>query len=128
MDMHENEIADKVLDAAFDIHRKLGPGLMESVYETILEYELVNTYGLKVSRQERVSVVWKDIKIDKAFRSDLIVEGKVLIELKSVENINLIHFKQVLSHIKLLGIKLGLLINFNSALLKHGIKRVVNRL
>ena len=124
MDMHENEIADKVLDAAFDIHRKLGPGLMESVYETILEYELVNTYGLKVSRQERVSVVWKDIKIDKAFRSDLIVEGKIVIEFKVAERFTKFHFEQTTHYLKHTGHQLGLLILFSNKEVLY--KRVLN--
>lgn len=126
--MTENEISKIVLDAAFEIHRELGPGLLESVYEAIMEYELVNTYGLKVSRQQGIPVVWKNIRLDLGFRSDLIVENKVIVELKSVENLPLVYPKQVLTHLRLTNLKLGMLINFNVVLLKDGIKRIVNNL
>jgi len=126
--MTENEISKIVLDAAFEIHRELGPGLLESVYEAIMEYELINTYGLNVSRQQGIPVIWKRIKLDLGFRSDLIVENKVIVELKSVETLPLVYPKQVLTHLKLTKLKLGLLINFNVPLLKDGIKRIVNNL
>lgn len=126
--MTENEISKIVLDAAFEIHRELGPGLLESVYEAIMEYELVHTYGLKVSRQQGIPVVWKNVKLDLGFRSDLIVEDKVIVELKSVENLPLVYPKQVLTHLRLTNLKLGMLINFNVVLLKDGIKRIVNNL
>jgi GxxExxY protein len=126
--MTENEISKIVLDAAFEIHRELGPGLLESVYEAMMEYELVNTYGLKVSRQQGIPVVWKNIRLDLGFRSDLIVENKVIVELKSVENLPLVYPKQVLTHLRLTNLKLGMLINFNVVLLKDGIKRIVNNL
>jgi GxxExxY protein len=128
MSMSENEISGKILDAAFEIHKTLGPGLLESVYESIMEYELVHTYGLKVKRQQAIPVVWKGMKLELGFRSDLIVENKVIIELKSVENMPPVYPKQVLTHLKLTNLKLGLLINFNVALLKDGIKRIVNSL
>ena len=123
-----NEISKIILDAAFEIHKKLGPGLLESVYETIMEYELIHTYRLRVSRQRGIPVVWKEMKLDLGFRSDLIVEDMVLVELKSIEALAPVHYKQVLTHLKLTGLKLGLLINFNEELLKTGIRRIVNNL
>lgn len=126
--MTENEISKTVLDVAFEIHRELGPGLLESVYEAIMEYELINTHGLKVSRQQGIPVIWKRVKLDLGFRSDLIVENKVIVELKSVETLPLVYPKQVLTHLKLTNLKLGMLINFNILLLKDGIKRIVNNL
>jgi GxxExxY protein len=115
----ENEISKIVLDVAFEIHRELGPGLLESVYEAIMEYELSNTYGVRVSRQKGIPVVWKRMRLEPGFRSDLIVEDKVVVELKSVETLPLVYPKQVLTHLKLTNLKLGLLINFNVALLKE---------
>ena len=126
--MTENEIATIVFDVAFEIHRELGPGLLESVYEAIMEYELVNKHGLRVSRQRGIPVVWKTIRLDLGFRSDLIVEDKVIVELKSVETLPLVYPKQVLTHVRLTNLKLGLLINFNVPLLKDGIKRIANNL
>lgn len=126
--MTENELSTIVLDVAFEIHKKLGPGLLESVYEIIMEYELIHTYKLRVSRQRGIPVVWKEMKPELGFRSDLIVEEIVLVELKSVEVLAPVHYKQVLTHLKLTGLKLGLLINFNEELLKTGIKRIVNNL
>ena len=126
--MTENEISKIVLDVAFEIHKKLGPGLLESVYEVIMAYELVNTYNLRVARQRGIPVVWKEMKLELGFRSDLIVEEMVLVELKSVEVLAPVHYKQVLTHLKLTGLKLGLLINFNEELLKTGIKRIANNL
>ena len=106
----------------------MGPGLLESVYEVIMEYELINTHGLKVVRQKGIPVLWKGMKLDLGFRSDLIVEDKVIVELKSVENLPTVYPKQVLTHLRLTNLKLGILINFNVALLKDGIKRIVNNL
>jgi GxxExxY protein len=126
--MAEDEIAKIVLDVAFEIHRKLGPGLLESVYEVIMKHELIHTYGFKVSRQQGIPVTWKNIQLDLGFRSDLIIEDIVLVELKSVETLHPVYPKQVMTHLKLTGMKLGLLINFNVALLKDGIKRIVNNL
>jgi GxxExxY protein len=99
--MTENEISKIVLDVAFEIHKELGPGLLESVYEAIMEYELINIHGLKVTRQQGIPVVWKGVKLDLGFRSDLIVENKVIVELKSVENLPLVYPKQVLTHLRL---------------------------
>lgn len=126
--MTENEIAKVILDVAIKIHKKLGPGLFESVYETIMEYELVNTYGFHVHRQAPICVVWENIKLDLGFRADMIVEHKVISEFKSIEGLAPVHFKQVLTHLKLTELKLGLLINFNEALLRNGIRRIVNNL
>ena len=126
--MNENELSKIVLDVAFDIHTKLGPGLFESVYETVMAYELIHEYGLNVQRQKPIPVIWKGVKLDLGFRSDLIVNNRLLVELKSIEGLAPVHAKQVLTHIKLVNIKLGLLINFNEALLKNGIKRIVNNL
>ena len=124
----ENDLSKIVLDVAFKIHKELGPGLFESVYETVMEYELINEYGLGVQRQFPIPVMWKGIKMDLGFRSDLIIEDKIIIELKSIETLAPVHPKQVLTYLKLTGLKLGLLINFNEALLKNGIKRIVNNL
>jgi GxxExxY protein len=125
--MHENEISRLVVDAAYQVHVKLGPGLLESVYETILKFELERR-GLRVQRQEPVTVVYEGIRFDEGFRADLIVESKVLIELKSVEEIAPVHKKQVLTYLKLTGIRLGLLINFGAPRIKDGITRIVNGL
>ncbi len=125
--MHENEITGLIVRISFDIHSQLGPGLLESVYEQILLYEL-QTCGLRVSRQVGLPVVWKEVRLDLGFRPDLIVEGKVIVELKSVEALAPVHAKQVLTYLKLTGYKVGLLINFNEALLKNGIRRLVNNL
>ncbi len=125
--MKENDIAKKVLDICFEIHKILGPGLFESVYEEILTFELKNN-GLFVERQKSLPVYWKGVKINSAFKADLIVEKKVIIELKSVEMLIPAHYKQLLTYLKITDLKLGLLINFNERLLKTGIKRIVNNL
>ena len=126
--MTENELSKIVLDVAFDMHKTLGPGLFESVYESVMEYELVNTFNLSVKKQVVLPVIWKDKKLESGFRIDLIVENKLIIELKSVESLADVHYKQLLTYLKLTNIKLELLINFNEALLKNGIKRIVNNL
>jgi GxxExxY protein len=105
----------------------LGPGLLESVYEEVLYYELTRI-GLNVERQKALPVIWKDVKMDLGYRTDLIVENKVIIEIKSVEDIHPVHPKQLLTYLKLTGLKLGLLINFNSPIIKTGITRIVNNL
>lgn len=125
--MTENEISKIIVDVAYKVHCKLGPGLLESVYEEILYFEFLKL-GLKVQRQKVVPVVWDDIKMELGFRADLIIEDKVIIELKSIENIAPVHPKQLLTYLKITGIKLGLLINFNEALIKDGITRIVNNL
>lgn len=125
--MTENELSKIIVNTCYRIHVELGPGLFESVYEEILTYEL-QQLGLQVSRQQAIPVIWKEIKMDQGFRADLIVENKVLIEIKSVEAIAPVHQKQVLTYLKLTGLKLGLLVNFNEALIKDGISRIVNKL
>ncbi len=125
--MDENEVSGTIVDACYQIHVNLGPGLLESVYEEILCYEL-RAKGLHVERQKQLPVLWKEIKLDLGYRTDLIVEKKVIVEIKSVEEIHPVHPKQVLTYLKLTGLKLGLLINFNSPLIKSGITRIVNKL
>jgi GxxExxY protein len=125
--MTENQIAEIVVDASFKIHTVLGPGLLESVYESALAYELQQR-GLSVSRQQAVPVIYEDIKLDEGFRADLIVENLVIIELKSVEVVAPVHKKQLLTYLRLSDKRLGLLINFGSNLIKDGITRVVNGL
>ena len=123
--MTRNEIAKHVLDAAFVVHTKLGPGLLESVYEVVLAYELKKR-GLMAERQKPMPIMYDNIRFDEAFRSDLVVNGKVIAELKSVEVLLPVHAKQLLTQLRLSGRKLGLLINFGEAHLKNGIKRVIN--
>jgi len=125
--MKENEIGTKVLHAAINIHRELGPGLLETVYEVILAREL-SDLGLEVEQQVSIPIVYKGIKFDQGFRADIIVEKLVLLELKSVERISLAHKKQVQTYLRLTGLKLGYLLNFGDALLKTGITRCVNGL
>jgi GxxExxY protein len=123
----ENEIARIAVDAAIHVHRTLGPGLFESVYERILEHELKKR-SLVVQRQIPVPVVYDGLTFDDAFRADLIMNDSVIIELKSIETLAAVHGKQLLTYLKLTGKKLGLLINFGEVLLKNGIHRVVNGL
>ena len=125
--MRENELSKIIVDVAFKIHTKLGPGLLESVYEEILFYEL-QELGLQVNRQKGIPVIWNETKMDIGFRADLIIENKVIIELKSVEVLAPVHPKQLLTYLKITGLKLGLLINFNEVLIKDGITRIVNNL
>lgn len=125
--MTENELSKVIVNISYKIHTKLGPGLLESVYEAILNYELLKL-GLKVERQKTLPVIWEDIHLDIGFRTDLIVEDKVIIEVKSVQHIENVHPKQLLTYLKITDIKLGLLINFNESLIKNGIKRIVNNL
>lgn len=125
--MTENELSQVIVDTSYKIHTKLGPGLLESVYETILHPEL-SKKGFKVERQKPIPLIWDDIHLDIGFQSDIVVEDKVIIEIKSVEKISPIHLKQLLTYIRVTNLKLGLLINFNEALIKNGIKRVANGL
>lgn len=125
--MSENEISKLILDSAIAVHRELGPGLLESVYEIVLAYELQQR-GLRVDRQVPIAIRYKDMIFDAAFRADLVVEEKVLVELKSVEQISEAHKKQVQTYLRLRGYKLGFLLNFGEALMKRGITRVVNGL
>jgi GxxExxY protein len=125
--MTENAIAKEVVDAAFRIHTTLGPGLLESVYDTVLAYEL-GRRGLRTVRQQPIPVVYEGIRIDTGFRADLIVEDKVIVEVKSVELLAPAHKKQLLTYLRLADKRLGLLINFQVALIKDGITRIVNGL
>jgi len=125
--MTENELSKIIVDCCFKVHSALGPGLLESVYEEALAYELAK-HQLPVKRQQGIAVVYDDLKIDIGFRADIIVEDKVIVEIKSIETLAPVHHKQLLTYLKLTGMKLGLLINFNEALIKDGIKRVVNNL
>jgi len=121
----ENEIASKVLNICFDIHKRYGPGLFESVYEKILCHELTKA-GLQFVCQYPIDVIHDGVNMEIGFRADVIVEDIVLLELKSISKLEDVHYKQVLTYLKLTRLKLGLLINFNEVLLKNGIKRVAN--
>ena len=121
----ENEIAREIVDAAFHIHKAIGPGLLETVYEVVLARE-VEKRGLRVVRQQPVPIFFGDLKFDEGFRADLIVEGKVIVELKSVEQTAPVHKKQLLTYLRLADKRLGLLINFGSAVIKDGISRIIN--
>ncbi len=125
--MTENEISYQVIGAAIELHKAIGPGLLESVYELALARDLIEM-GLKVEQQKGLSFTYKDLTLDKGFRLDLLVENKVIIEIKSVEQLAPVHFSQTLTYLKLSNLKLGLLINFNSGVLKDGIHRMVNNL
>ncbi len=125
--MHENQISERVLKAAFAVHTALGPGLLESVYEAVLAYEL-RKLGLHVETQKPIPVIYDDVRLDLGFRLDLVVEYKVVVELKSVEVLLPVHHKQLLTYLKLADYKLGLLLNFNSNLLRDQISRLVNGL
>lgn len=125
--MTENELSAIIVNTAFHMHLKLGPGLLEAVYEEIMYHELLKR-GLNVSRQKGLPVIWEGLKMDVGFRADLIIEDKVILEIKSVETIAAVHQKQLLTYLKITGMKLGLLINFNEALIRDGITRIVNNL
>lgn len=125
--MHENDIGTLILNIAIEVHRELGPGLLESVYEVVWAKEL-ELRGLKVERQVPVPIRYKNLSFTEGFRADLIVEGKVLIELKSVERITAAHKKQTQTYLRRTGLKLGYLLNFGEAVLKDGITRCVNGL
>ena len=125
--MTENEIATEIVDAAYKVHTTLGPGLLESVYETVLAYELEHK-GLIVKRQVILPVKYESLYIDDGYRADIIVEEKVIVELKSVERTAPVYKKQLLTYLRLSDKRLGLLINFGAALICDGITRVANRL
>ncbi|MBZ9785898.1 GxxExxY protein [Psychroflexus sp. CAK57W] len=125
--MDENQLSKIIVNTAYQIHTQLGPGLLESVYEEIMYFEL-RKLNLNVDRQKPIPVIWDDLKMQLGFRADLIVNNKVIIELKSVESIAPVHPKQVLTYLKLTNLNLGLLINFNESLIKNGITRIVNNL
>lgn len=125
--MTENEISKVIFDSALKVHKNLGPGLLESAYEACLFYELQKS-GLNVVKQKPLPLVYEEVKLEIGYRLDLLVENKVIIEVKAVEALNDVHLAQVLTYLKLSECKLGLLINFNVALIKNGIRRVVNNL
>ncbi|HET9177173.1 MAG TPA: GxxExxY protein [Terriglobia bacterium] len=125
--MTENEIATQVVDAAYKIHTTLGPGLLESVYEAVMAEELARR-SLLVVRQQAIPVIYQNVHLEVGFRADLIVGGKVIIEIKSIERIAPVHKKQLLTYLRLTDKRLGILINFDVELIKDGITRVVNRL
>jgi len=123
----ENEIAKQIVDAAYKIHTTLGPGLFESVYEAVMAQEL-SKRGLQFVRQQPLPVVWENLHLEAGFRADLIVENKVIVEIKSVDAIAPVHRKQLLTYLRLANKRLGILINFDVDLIKDGIARVVNGL
>jgi GxxExxY protein len=125
--MTENEIAKIVVDAAYQVHTRIGPGLLETVYEIVLVYEL-RKRGLQVVRQQPVPIAYDDIQFDEGFRADVVVEDKVILELKSVESVLRVHKKQLLTYLRLADKRLGLLINFGAEVIRDGIFRVVNKL
>ncbi|KAA3620171.1 MAG: GxxExxY protein [Calditrichaeota bacterium] len=123
--MNENEVSKIVVEKALKIHTTLGPGLFKSVYHSVLVYELEKA-DLQIEAEKIIPVNYENTKFDKGFRADIIVNQKLIIEIKSVKNLEDVHFKQLLTYLKLTGLKLGLLINFNEVLLKNGLKRVIN--
>ena len=125
--MTENEVSKVVVDAALTVHRALGPGLLESEYEVVLAYELRNR-GLNVQRQLSIPVHYENVHFDEGFRADILVESKVIVEIKSVEMLKRVHKKQVLTYLRLANIRLGRLINFGAELIRDGITRLVNGL
>lgn len=125
--MKENEIAAVVVDAAYRLHIGLGPGIFEIVYEVSLAYEL-RRRGYSVERQVPVPIVWDGIAFDEGFRADLIIDNCVIVEIKSIAALEPVHSKQVLTYLRLMDKRLGLLINFGDHMIKHGIKRIANRM
>lgn len=125
--MIENDLSQIIIGSAIKVHTALGPGLLESAYEECLYYELTKA-GLKVEKQKALPLIYEEIRLEVGYRLDLIVEDKVIVEIKACEGLNDVHLAQVLTYLKLSNVKLGLLINFNVARVKDGIKRVVNNL
>ena len=125
--MDENYISKIVIGAAIELHKTLGPGLLESAYEMALKSEL-EEMGFDVKHQVPMPFVYKEVKLEVGYRVDLIINNKILIEIKSIENLAPVHFAQTLTYLRLSGLKLGLLVNFNVLLLKDGLHRVVNKL
>ncbi|GAB4411005.1 MAG: GxxExxY protein [Anaerolineales bacterium] len=122
-----DDITEAIIGAAIQVHRSLGPGLLESAYEACLEYELIQK-GLRVERQKPLPVVYRDVRLDCGYRIDLLVEDAVVVEIKAVDHLLPIHEAQLLSYLKLSGYQIGLLINFNTRMLKQGIRRFANNL
>lgn len=123
--MTENELANKFIGLAIDVHRELGPGLLESAYRECLYFDLRNN-GLSVEKEKPMPVVYKGVKLDHGYRLDLLIENKLVVELKTVESLTDVHLAQVLTYLRLGNFRLGLLINFQAALLKKGLKRIIN--
>jgi len=126
-ELSENDIGDILISTAIDVHRNLGPGLLESVYEVVLAYELVQK-GLVIERQVPINIKYKDMTFDAAFRADILINNRVIVELKSVENLNPSHRKQIQTYLQLSRKKLGYILNFGAPLMKNGIVRAVNGL
>ena len=120
-----NQITNRIISASIDVHRVLGPGLLESAYEACLAYELAER-GLKVELQKPLPIIYKEVKLDGGYRLDLVVQQAVVVEIKAVDRLNPIHEAQLLSYLRLSGYKVGLLINFNVTVLKNGLRRMVN--
>ncbi len=125
--MTENEISKQIFNGALKVHKQLGPGLLESSYQECLDYELRKS-GLYVEKQKALPLIYEDVKLKVGYRIDLLIENKVVVEIKSVDALNDIHLAQILTYLKLSKCKLGMLINFNVTLIKNGIRRVVNNL
>ena len=125
--MHENEIAKIVVDTAYNLHKLIGPGLLESAYENALAFDLREN-GLKVEQQFSMPFIYKDVKLDVGYRLDLLVENKLIVEIKSVDLLAPVHYAQTLTYLRMANLKLGLLINFNTKFFKDGIHRLVNGL
>lgn len=123
--MNENELSKIVFECGLKVPKALGPGLLESAYEECLYYELFKT-GVSVEKQKGLQLIYEEVKLDIGYRTDLVIENKLIVEIKSVEALNDIHLAQILTYLKLSGCKLGLLINFNSVLFKDGVKRIIN--
>jgi GxxExxY protein len=125
--MTDNEISFKIIGAALELHKTTGPGLLESAYETALAFDLMNM-GLDVKTQVNMPFYYKDVKMNVGYRIDMLVDNKIIVEVKSVENLNEVYYAQILTYLKLSGLNLGLLINFKTKYLKDGIHRIVNNL
>lgn len=123
--MNENQLSNEIIGCAIEVHRNLGPGLLESAYQECLFYELQQA-GLKVRKEKPMPIVYKEVKLDHGYRIDLLVEEKVVIEIKTVEDFTDVHLAQVLTYLRLGNYKLGLLLNFHATVLKNGIKRIIN--
>jgi GxxExxY protein len=123
--MEDNKITEKIIGAAIEVHRALGPGLLESAYQECLIYEL-KSIGLKVKKELMLPIIYKDIILEHGYRIDLLVENKIVLELKTIDKFTDVHYAQILTYLKLGNYPLGLLINFNTKLLKNGIKRFIN--
>ncbi|NUQ80922.1 MAG: GxxExxY protein [Bacteroidetes bacterium] len=123
--MDDEHIIRKILDCSFKVHKTLGPGLLESAYEECLNYELVKS-GLRIERQKGLPIVYEEIHIGVGYRLDLLVESRIIVEIKAVECLLDVHYAQIITYLKLSNLKLGLLINFNTKLLKNGIHRIIN--